>query len=193
MVTALATAQSSDSAVIARSLAAPDAFAAIFDRHFLAVHRYLSRRAGASAADDLASQTFTLAFAGRAAFRPEATSARPWLFGIATNVLRNNHRAELRLLGALGRMAAGERGRHADLTDEDSGRDTGLLAAALAEMDGDQRDVLLLHAWGELSYEEIAASLSIPIGTVRSRLSRARARLRAALAASHSKEASDDR
>ena len=70
MVTALATAQSSDSAVIARSLAAPDAFAAIFDRHFLAVHRYLSRRAGASAADDLASQTFTLAFAGRAAFRP---------------------------------------------------------------------------------------------------------------------------
>jgi RNA polymerase sigma-70 factor (ECF subfamily) len=181
-VTAQAIAHSSDSDVIAQSLSHPDAFAAIFDRHFDAVHRYLSRRAGAGVADDLASQTFILAFSSRAAFRMSATSARPWLFGIATNVLRNNRRAELRLLRALGRFAAGLPDRHPDLAAGEAGEDTGALTAALTRMDADQRDVLLLHAWAELSYEEIAASLGIPVGTVRSRLSRARVRLRSTLA-----------
>jgi len=171
----------SDSAVIAESQARPDAFAAIFDRHFTAVHRYLARRAGASAADDLASQTFTVAFAGRSGFRSSATSARPWLFGIATNLLRNDRRAELRLLRALSRLAAGQPSLHPDLAGEDAGEVATALAGALAEMDQEQRDVLLLHAWGELSYEEIAVSLEIPVGTVRSRLSRGRARLRSAL------------
>jgi RNA polymerase sigma-70 factor (ECF subfamily) len=181
-VTAQATSQSSDSDLIAESLSRPEAFAAIFDRHFDAVHHYLSRRAGAGVADDLASQTFIVAFSSRAGFRPSATSARPWLFGIATNVLRNNRRAELRLLRALSRVAAGAPDRHPDLAGADAGEQAGALSAALARMDTDQRDVLLLHVWADLSYEEIAASLGIPVGTVRSRLSRGRARLRSALA-----------
>ena len=121
-------------------------------------------------------------FAGRSAFRPSATTARPWLFGIATNLLRNDRRAEFRLLRALSRLAAGEPTLHPDLAHEGSSEVTTALADALADMDADQRDVLLLHAWAELSYDEIAASLAIPLGTVRSRLSRARARLRSALA-----------
>ena len=173
--------RSSDGQVIAESLSRPDLFATIFDRHFDAIHGYLSRRAGAGSADDLAAQTFTIAFARRARFRPAATSARPWLFGIATNVLRNDRRAELRLLRALSRIAADEARRPRDLESGGAGPLSSDLAAVLAAMDGDQRDVLVLHAWAELSYEEIAASLEIPVGTVRSRLSRARARLRSAL------------
>lgn len=167
----------SDSAVISRSADAPDAFETIFDRHFDAVHRYVARRAGRDRADDLASQTFVVAFSRRATFRPEASDARPWLFGIATKLLANDRRAEQRLLETYGRLSGDARDAVAGSADSD--RD---VAAALAQLDPAQRDVLLLHAWGELSYEEIADALDIPVGTVRSRLSRARASLQAALA-----------
>jgi RNA polymerase sigma-70 factor, ECF subfamily len=161
------------------SLAAPELFGAVFDRHFVVVHRYLARRVGRERADDLASQTFTVAFARRASFRPGALGARPWLLGIATNLLLNHRRSEQRGLETTARLAA-----HRDAAtsgDNEPSELDGELAAALAELDDGQRDVLLLVAWGELSYEEIAASLAIPIGTVRSRLSRARAHLRAHL------------
>jgi len=154
----------------------PDWFGVIFDRHFDAVFGYLARRTGRSGAEDLVSTTFTVAFERRNRFRPDATSARPWLFGIATNLLRAERRAENRALIALGSLDA------AGVTVDQ--RDTGDLAHVeqlLAALDQGQRDVLLLHAWEELSYEEIAEALEIPIGTVRSRLARARARLQAAL------------
>ena len=161
----------------------PDAFRGVFDNHFAAVHRYLSRRVGRARADDLASQTFVVAFERRAAFRPDALDARPWLLGIATHLLMNERRAERRLLEAVSRLAA--RG-DASLshTDREPAELDGEVASALAGLDGDMRDVLLLVAWGELSYEEVAEALAVPVGTVRSRLSRARAHVRAQLAPS---------
>jgi RNA polymerase sigma-70 factor (ECF subfamily) len=160
-------------------LTAPEEFGAVFDRHFAAIHRYLARRVGRERADDLAAQTFTVAFERRAMFRRDTSDARPWLYGIATNLLSNDRRAERRLLLALARLSVSSEpvdvftGGAADADCD--------LAAALAKLDSAQRDVLLLHAWAELSYEQIAQALEIPVGTVRSRLSRARATLRADL------------
>jgi RNA polymerase sigma-70 factor (ECF subfamily) len=168
-----------DALAISRSLDAPEAFAAIFDRHFAAVHRYLARRAGRERADDLASQTFVVAFERRARFRLDAGDARPWLFGIATRLLANERRSEQRVLESFGRLSGNARlGAVPSQSAPESERD---LAAALAKLDPDQRDVLLLHAWCDLPYEEIADALQIPVGTVRSRLSRARASLQADL------------
>lgn len=168
-----------DAVVISRSVRVPKAFEAIFDRHFDAVHRYLARRAGRQRADDLASQTFVVAFERRARFRVDASDARPWLLGIATNLLANDRRAERRLLETFARVSGNA--REAAVPVGSVGEADRDLAAALAKLDPAQRDVLLLHAWGDLSYEEISDALGIPLGTVRSRLSRARASLRAEL------------
>ena len=168
-----------DAVVISRSVRMPETFEAIFDRHFDAVHRYLARRAGRQRADDLASQTFVVAFERRATFRPDAPDARPWLLGIATNLLANDRRAERRLLETFARVSVDA--RQAVVPAGSAAESDRNLAAALAKLDPAQRDVLLLHAWGELSYEEIADALGIPLGTVRSRLSRARASLQAEL------------
>ena len=163
---------------IARSLSDPSAFGVIFDRHFDAVHAYLARRAGPNVADDLAASTFTVAFERRRSFRREATTARPWLFGIATNLLRNERRAEQRALESLART----RPRLAEPGNEGGDAESAArLADALARLDPGQRDVLLLYAWEDLSYAEIAFALRVPVGTVRSRLARARTHLRTAL------------
>lgn len=172
---ALLAASLTDGELIAKSSTTADAFHELFDRHFKAVHRYLARRVGRDRADDLASQTFTVAFTRRTTFRTEATDARPWLLGIATNLLMNDRRAERRSLEAVDRIGAQPAGPVAELADDGLDHE---VAAALAELDPDQRDVLLLFAWGELSYEEIASALAIPLGTVRSRMSRARSHLR---------------
>jgi DNA-directed RNA polymerase specialized sigma24 family protein len=171
----------SDGAAIAGSLECPEGFATIFDRHYAAVHRYLARRARAQA-DDLASMTFVVAFERRGSFRTDSASALPWLFGIATNLLHERHRVELRERGALSLLGGVQVeavqsfcliGGDGDHTDQ--------LAQALATLDSARLDVLLLYAWEELSYEEIAEALSVPLGTVRSRLARARAHLRSQL------------
>jgi RNA polymerase sigma-70 factor (ECF subfamily) len=138
----------------------PEAFAAIFDRHFAAIHAYLARRAGTAAADDLASLTFTVAFERRSTFRAGADSARPWLLGIATNLLRNQWRSGRRELEAIARLRP--RSDHdGRLPAAHDGVD---LMDLLAGLDGDQRDVLLLYAWAELTYEEIASSLGVRWG-----------------------------
>ena len=169
---------SPDSIAIARSISRPDAFSAIFDRHFRGVHRYLSRRVGRELADDLASATFTVAFERRRTFRTDSDSAFPWLLGIATNLLRNYRRSEQRALEAVARLGSTGVAFAGEPPTGDDDRD---LAGALAGLDPDQRDVLFLYAWAELSYEEIAQTLGVKVGTVRSRLSRARAQLRAEL------------
>ena len=160
-----------DAEAIARSLRHPSAFEVVFERHFTAVFRYLRRRVGA-AADDLTAETFTRAFAGRAGFDLARPDARPWLFGIATNVLRAHHR------DAYVPVAVAERDVVIDADDRlDAASALARHAALLRALTVEQREVLLLVAVAELTYEETAEALGVPVGTVRSRLSRARAAL----------------
>ena len=169
-----------DGVAISRSLTVPEAFGAIFDRHFDAIYRYLARRVGRERAEDLASQTFTVAFERRSGFRLDVGDARPWLYGIATKLLANDRRSEQRLLVTLAQLAAEPRTDVAPtsmVVDAEGG-----VAGVLAKLDPAQRDVLFLHVWAGLSYEEIASSLGVALGTVSSRLSRARASLRASWA-----------
>ncbi|GAA3178185.1 RNA polymerase sigma factor [Blastococcus jejuensis] len=179
-----------DTELIARSVAEPEQFAALFDRHAAAVHRYLGRRVG-ELADDLLSETFLIAFRRRTAYRPERVDVRPWLLGIATNLVHAHARAERRRYRALARTGADPAAAHASddvhaRVDAEALR--GPLAAALAGLAGRDRDVLLLFAWGQLGYEEIAVALDVPIGTVRSRLNRARRQTRAVLAPAYTSE-----
>lgn len=173
-----------DARAMAASLVRPDAFAAVFEAHFAAIHRYLARRLGRDLADELAAETFAVAFQKRAGFDPAYGSARPWLFGIATRLVARHRRREERELRAFARsgvdpVMTGAEDRAIARADA---RDAApALAAALATLSIDERDVLVLHAWAELSDAEIAISLAIPLGTVKSRLHRARRRLRDAL------------
>jgi RNA polymerase sigma-70 factor (ECF subfamily) len=170
---------SSDADCLARSLHEPKAFELIFDRHFAAVHRYLHRRAGRDLADELTSETFALAFARRESCRATG-SAVPWLYGIATNLLHRQRRAERRQLHAYSRSGVD---RWAAYEDEVDARVDGSsldvrLAGALAAMRPRERDALLLYALADLSYEEVALALDVPVGTVRTWLHRARATAR---------------
>lgn len=171
-----------DSEAIAASLVNPPAFGVIFERHFGAIHNYLRRRLDRQLADELASQTFLVAFRRRAHFDQRRPESRPWLFGIATNLARNHRRRETRELRAIAEMTpdplVGIEGVESRI---DAERLRGLLAHALAELPAEQADVLLLFAWAELDQSEIADALAIPVGTVKSRLSRARGRVRATL------------
>src|SRR5262245_7370007 len=165
----------SDSDCLARSLREPRVFELIFDRHFSAVHAYLVRRGGVDLADDLAAETFTLAFERRASCRATG-SVLPWLYGIATNLLRQGCRAEHRRRRAYGRSGIE---RWVFFEEEADSRVDGSslearLAGALAAMPRRQREALLLYALADLSYEEIALALDVPIGTVRGWLYRAR-------------------
>jgi len=165
----------SDTDCIARSLTEPEVFELIFERHFGSVHRYLHRRAGRDLADELAAETFVLAYERRASCRATG-SVLPWLYGIATNVLRRRWRAERRQLRAYARSGVDE---WAVFEDEAAARVDGSafdapLARALAAMRPPERDALLLYALADLSYEEIAFALDVPVGTVRTWIHRAR-------------------
>jgi RNA polymerase sigma factor (sigma-70 family) len=149
-----------------------ETFEGLFERHFDAIYGYLARRVGADLGSDLASETFTRAFAERKRYDPLRGEERPWLFGIANNLLRRHYRDEERRLRAFARL---------DIRRDDVSPEEPRVAEALAALSRGERDVLLLFAWADLSYEEIAASLGHPVGTVRSRLHRARAQFRAAL------------
>lgn len=180
--------QTTDADLISRSVTEPECFAGIFERHFSEVHRYLARRIGTHRADDLAATTFTTAFERRRSFNGAHDSARPWLFGIATRLLLGERRRERRMLDRIARLA--EQNRTASLTAPDRHDPLDAeLAAALRRLDPGRRDALLLLAWAELSYEEIAAALELPLGTIRSRIARARQELREQLR-SDAKEAS---
>jgi RNA polymerase sigma-70 factor, ECF subfamily len=184
----------SDRDVILSSRERPECFEAVFDRHATTIYRYLRRRVGAALAEDLLAETFARAFRARRRFDRRGESALPWLYGIAANLLRMHRRTEERRLRAYARAA--ERGF--DLSqgaDSDHRLDAVALrpslAEALAGLPLGQREVLLLHAWAELSHAEIAAALDISAGTVRSRLHRARAHIAEHLAASGN-EVGDD-
>ena len=166
-----------DAALIARSLDEPRAFMPLVQRHQRVLFGYLARRVGRDTAEDVTSETFTRAFAQRHRFDLTRDDARPWLFGIATNLLRNHARSEARQLRAYTRHGVQDRS-----FDDHAGSDARLdataqsaeLAAALATLKPGDREALLLYAWQDMSYDDIALALDIPVGTVRSRLNRAR-------------------
>jgi RNA polymerase sigma factor (sigma-70 family) len=173
-----------DASIIERSLAEPERFADVFDRHFLRIHAFASRRLGPGLADDVASETFLIAFDRRQRYDAAHPDARPWLFGIASNLIARHRRTELRRLRALARARAadvvdGHAERVAGRVDARALR--GRLAAALADIHDRDREVLLLVAWAGLGLEETAHALGVPAGTARSRLHRARRRTQAAL------------
>jgi RNA polymerase sigma factor (sigma-70 family) len=184
----------SDRDVIFSSRERPECFEAVFDRHATAIYRYLRRRVGAALAEELVAETFARAFRARRRFDHRRESALPWLYGIAANLLRMHRRAEERRLRAYARAA--ERGVEPPLSaDSDHRLDAAALRPALAEalasLPYGQREVLLLHAWADLSHEAIAAALDISAGTVRSRLHRARVHVAERLARTGNKAGDD--
>lgn len=179
-----ASAVADDTTAIRLSRDEPERFAAIFDTYFAEIHRYVARRLGPNVAEDVVAETFLAAFRKRERYDAARGSVRTWLYGIATNCVGKHRRAEVRALRALTRVKvdAGEEA-HADQVAARVSAEAlqAKLAAALARLRPGDRDVLLLVTIGGLSHEETAAALAIPYGTVGSRLSRARRKLREAL------------
>lgn len=154
-------------------------FAQAFESEFPQLHRYLRRRVGPDLADELAAETFATAYANWQ--RLEAgRSVRPWLYGIAANLLRHHWRTERRQLRAYARTGVDVAVDDLDdsLTRADAASRRRQLAAVLAELRREDKEILLLHAWTELSDAEIAEALAVPVGTVKSRLHRLRDQLR---------------
>jgi RNA polymerase sigma factor (sigma-70 family) len=168
---------SSDAEVLARSAVEPSAFAMLYERHHVAVRRYVARRVGSEAGDDLAAEVFTRAFRGRERCRAEQASVLPWLLGVANHVIADHRRAEQRRLKALQRLA----GTEPELIEHEDRALSAELVRELRRLSGEDRDALLLVVWGELSYEEAAAAVGVPVGTVKSRIARARRALAAAV------------
>ena len=173
-----------DAALVAASRERPELFAELYSRHASDIHRYVARRLGDAVADDITAETFLAAFRIRHRYDTGRDSARPWLYGIAANLVGRHRRSEVRALKALARTGHDPVAESWwDRADDRIAAQAvhGPLAAALARLSARDRHTLLLIAWADLSYQEVAEALDIPIGTVRSRLNRARRTLRGAL------------
>jgi RNA polymerase sigma-70 factor (ECF subfamily) len=161
-----------------------DPFADFFDAEFTPLQGYLVRRLGSMAAEDIAAEAFAIAYRHWDDSDPSRRS-KPYLYGIAANLVRRHWREERRMLRAYARTGVDRGfedpdGASADRLDSRARKQ--VLADALADLRRGDREILLLHAWAELSDREIAEAVGLPIGTVKSRLSRARAHLRNRLA-----------
>jgi RNA polymerase sigma-70 factor (ECF subfamily) len=170
-----------DAGVIGESLDDPRLFADVYDRHAGVVFRFLVRRVGRDAADELLGETFRIAFERRDTYDVGRANARPWLYGIATNLVAKHRRKEARRLRATALLAADGTSEALDdrvVEHVDAGRLWPHVVHRITELPGGERDALLLYVWEELSYDEIAVALEVPVGTVRSRLNRARRRMR---------------
>lgn len=175
---------STDNKVIERSVASPEEFAALFDRHAVKVHRYAARRISPQVADDIVSETFLVAFDKRTTFDLNMVDAVPWLLGIATTLLKQHARREaVAWKGMIAEIAADVVPDAIELAGArmDAERSVKRISTALRRLSPGDRDVVLLYAWGDLDYAGISLALGIPVGTVRSRLNRARRLLRSAL------------
>jgi RNA polymerase sigma-70 factor (ECF subfamily) len=176
--------RAADAALIEQSWHEPETFARLYDRHAGPIHRYVTRRLGDGVADDVVAETFLAAFRGRRRYDLSRGDARPWLYGIAANVIGKHRRDEVRMWRAFARTGTDPvTDGYVDLVNNRVAaaavqRD---LAAALADLPARDRDVLLLIAWADFTYEDVAVALEIPVGTVRSRLNRARKKVREAL------------
>ncbi|WP_226899239.1 RNA polymerase sigma factor [Nonomuraea phyllanthi] len=172
-----------DSTLIGQSLGSPESFAALFDRHADEIHRYAARRLGPEMADDVTGEVFLVAFRGRARYDRSWPDARPWLYGIATRIVAQHRRAERRRTAAMARVGVERPGgfdeRSAERVTAEQLQPR--LARALTRLNAGERDLLLLVAWADLTYEDAALALGVPVGTVRSRLHRLRVKMRRAL------------
>jgi RNA polymerase sigma-70 factor (ECF subfamily) len=174
----------SDAAVIEASWREPECFGEIFHRYFQEIRRYIARRLGTDVADDVAADTFLAAFRGRKRFDPARGAVRPWLYGIATNFVGQHLRGEQRFYRMIAKTPAeaptvGPEDRVTAQVSAGSVRRE--LAESVAALSSGDRDVLLLVALADFTYEEVAMALDLKYGTVASRLNRARKQLRTAL------------
>jgi RNA polymerase sigma-70 factor (ECF subfamily) len=157
------------------------AFGELFDAQARAVYQHGFRLTGDRIlAEDVVSTTFLQAWRLRGRIDADGASLRPWLLGIATNVVRNVNRKHRRDRDLLARIRS--RDEVPDFADDvaahlDDARDLATIRAALASLRPAEREVIALCVWAELDYASAARALGVPIGTVRSRLSRARSRL----------------
>jgi RNA polymerase sigma factor (sigma-70 family) len=176
--------RASDAEVIAGSLDDPERFAVIFDRHADEIYRYAARRLGQQAAADAVSEVFLAAFRNRGRYQPDRGDARPWLYGIATKVVSQQLRAEGRRAHLLAVVPAPPPAEFP--ADEIGDRITAeqlrpVLLGVLEALPDADRELVFLVAWAGLSYQQAAQALEIPVGTVRSRLHRVRAKVRRAI------------
>ena len=174
-----------DAVILRESLADPELFAILVRRHAPALQRYVTRRIGAGAAEDVVAETFLVAFRQRAGYADDGRDCLPWLYGIATRLVHRHWRSEsgqLRLLARTGTDPIAEPFTERVDATVCATAVKARLAGALAKLPASQRDALLMHAWAGLSYEQIATATGVPLGTVQSRISRARQRLRRQLA-----------
>lgn len=169
-----------DGDLVRASLRSPHEFGALFDRHFDVVHGFAQRRVGSDLAAEIAAETFATAFARRRSYDISRPDARPWLLGIASNLLRRHWRTERRRIAAYSRALEPSHAPVSHVSDE--------VVVALSSLSKDERETLFLYALADLAYDEIASALGCPVGTVRSRLARARGRLRAELRATNPRE-----
>ncbi|MHA6695932.1 RNA polymerase sigma factor [Homoserinimonas sp. A520] len=170
-----------DDAIIRRSLDEPSAFGDLFERHGSVIYRYIARRVGHTTAEDVMSETFLTAFRGRSRFDLTRTDARPWLYGIANNLVSRHFAAETRRFALIAAVPADHVAADAFESADarlDAIAHVGGLGPALAALSKADRDTLLLYAWGDLDYEGVAEATGAAVGTVKSRLNRARRRMR---------------
>lgn len=175
---------SGEALAAARVRCDPEVFTEVYDCYFRVIYLYVAARLGTGPAEDIAAETFAVAFGQRDRFDPARGGVRPWLFGIATNLVARYRRAEARHYRALARardMPSAGSPEDGVVAKVAARRLRPQLLAALAALSQGERDVVLLVAVSQLSHEEVAQALGISAGTVGSRLSRARKRLRAAI------------
>ncbi|GAA4137926.1 RNA polymerase sigma factor [Actinomadura keratinilytica] len=172
-----------DAGIVAASLETPEAFGELFRRYAPRLHAYVKRRLGVALADDIVAETFTTAFRKRGRYDGRAEFGA-WLWGIASNLIAKHHRQETRMYRAFARTGVdpAEDGIADLASDRASAAALGPhLARALAALSAQERHLVLLLAWGEMSYAEIATTLDLPLGTVKAKIHRARIKLRKAL------------
>lgn len=183
-----------DGEIVRASISHPELFEAVFDRHHRRIWTYLARLGGRDCADELAGDVFLVAFARRHRYEPSRGSVPAWLYGIASNRFRTRHRSQLRAARAFRRAQAQQSPALSptdDVVDALASREQlQRVIDAMAQLSFTERQIILLYAWERLSYEAIATVLQLELGTVRSRLARARQRLREL--AGISGEVSDD-
>lgn len=170
---------STDAEIVRRSLESPAAFAELFERHARVIGAFAARRVGSHTAEDVLSETFLVGFRRRGDFDAEWASAKPWLLGIASRIIKKHHAREAAHWRSVRASAARDEhvsdgGVDAAGARADASAAVRALAPRIAALAARDRETLLLYAWGDLTYEQVAVAQGIPVGTVRSRLNRVR-------------------